>query len=595
MNSAALPAQIGKYWVKKLLGTGGMGRVFLAVDPDIGREVAIKLVTLGSDPQASERFLREAQTMGRLNHPNIVTLLEFGVDQQSPFLVLEFLAGEDLSQWMLRPHTLREQVQAMLDVAQAIAAAHKVGVLHRDLKPENVRVLDDGRCKLLDFGIAQSGAGQLTASGYFVGTPEFVAPEVMTGSAHSAAADINALGLLFYTMLCGSNPFRGDNVQATVARVVQLEPTPLSKRLTGMPPQLSALIHRCLAKQPELRPESADSLVQALTALLAQIHPDARLAELPPPSNTAPFPTTPAPSRTQATAGVRVAATAPARRTRWLTGVVSLLVTAAVAWWWLQAAPPKVAPVVAPPRASSEAATVTKPADTVAPQLSQPAATLPAVPAAKPAELAPTSSESAAADKADRPTADTDTRTTSALTEAEPESRAPAAGALPKAPPPKSASSATEVAAQPSETLRPSVTEVPASTVPAAEPAQPPVSAAAPLDAPQPIAPHEATTGPPPADTVQVQISRFSPRTLRAGRNVTMRLEGSGLASVNAVVVSVGGTPDPRFRVGALTHSGDGSIEFNLNVARGVPLGSYALVLQGANLRAAPVILEVSL
>ena len=308
MNSAALPAQIGKYWVKKLLGTGGMGRVFLAVDPDIGREVAIKLVTLGSDPQANERFLREAQTMGRMNHPNIVTLLEFGVDQQSPFLVLEFLSGEDLSQWMLRPHTLREQVQVMLDVAQAIAAAHKVGVLHRDLKPENVRVLDDGRCKLLDFGIAQSGAAQLTASGYFVGTPEFVAPEVMSGVAHSAAADIYALGLLFYTLLCGSNPFRGDTVQVTVSRVVQHEPPLLSKRLSGIPVELAALIHSCLAKQPELRPASADSLVQALTRELAKINPDERLGELPPPSNTALMPTTPAPSKTQTAASVTPAA-----------------------------------------------------------------------------------------------------------------------------------------------------------------------------------------------------------------------------------------------------------------------------------------------
>lgn len=126
--------------------------------------------------------------------------------------------------------------------------------------------------------------------------------------------------------------------------------------------------------------------------------------------------------------------------------------------------------------------------------------------------------------------------------------------------------------------------------VPAPEPA-PPVSAAVPSVA----LPIEPRSSPAPAEPLQVEISRFSPRTLRAGRAVTLRLEGSGLASVNAVVVGSAGAPDPRFRVGALTHVGDGGLEFNLNVARGVPLGTYALILQGENLRAAPVLLEVSL
>ncbi|HWS28134.1 MAG TPA: protein kinase, partial [Xanthomonadales bacterium] len=452
MSSAALPAQIGKYWVKKLLGTGGMGRVFLAVDPDIGREVAIKLVTLGSDPQANERFLREAQTMGRMNHPNIVTLLEFGVDQQSPFLVLEFLSGEDLSQWMLRPHTLREQVQVMLDVAQAIAAAHKAGVLHRDLKPENVRVLDDGRCKLLDFGIAQSGAAQLTASGYFVGTPEFVAPEVMTGSAHTAAADIYALGLLFYTMLCGSNPFRGDTVQVTVARVVQHEPTPLAKRLTGVPVELAALIHQCLAKEPELRPVSADSLVHALTRELARIKPDERLGELPPPSNTAVLPTTP-PSRTQTTASVTSATVAqPATRAWWVAAAL-LLVSGASAWWLLQA-PPAVAPGVQMPSASDEPAVELRPPASAA--ASQPVALTPAEPEPKSAQ-APQAADSANADRSESAGVHTDL------------------------------------------TPPPAVVE-PEASEPAPDIARPPVSAVLPPVAPPTITPPEPSASPAPAD-----------------------------------------------------------------------------------------------
>ncbi|HWS25299.1 MAG TPA: hypothetical protein VN259_01870 [Xanthomonadales bacterium] len=140
----------------------------------------------------------------------------------------------------------------------------------------------------------------------------------------------------------------------------------------------------------------------------------------------------------------------------------------------------------------------------------------------------------------------------------------------------------------------PAVVE-PEASEPTPDIARPPVSAVLPPVAPPTITPPEPSASPAPADPVQVEISRFSPRTLRAGRNVTLRLEGSGLASVSAVVVNSGGAPDPRFRVGALTHAGDASIEFSLNVARGVPLGTYALILQGENLRAAPVLLEVSL
>jgi serine/threonine-protein kinase len=579
VNSGAQPAQIGKYWVKRLLGTGGMGRVFLALDPDIGREVAIKLVTLGSDPQASERFLREAQTMGRLNHPNIVTLLEFGVDQQSPFLVLEFLSGEDLSQWMLRPHTLREQVQVMLDVAQAITAAHKVGVLHRDLKPENVRVLDDGRCKLLDFGIAQSGAGQLTASGYFVGTPEFVAPEVMSGAAHSAAADIYALGLLYYTMLCGANPFRGDTVQATVARVVQLDPPPLSKRVTGVPVELEMLIHGCLAKQPEQRPASADSLVQALSTVLARVPADARVGDAPTPSDTAPYPTTPAPSKTHASAVARppTAAAAPKSRAGWAVAAVLLLVSAVSAWWLLQPAPVPDPTSAIPATAPSEAATaVVPPTDAPPPVTGQPVDLTSTATATQPGPVGRDTTAPPVAVQPPPVPVDVAPPTVAAESVSRPQ---PAATPAPET---------ADVAAKPVES-KPSV-------VPSAQPTSSPAPA---QDVPQAIAeqppepvPEVLTTAVTP---VPVQVARVNPRVLRAGRNVTMRLEGSGLAAVSSVVINAGGVVDTRFRVGALEHSGDAALQFNLNVARGVPLGSYALVLRGADVRAEPILLEVSL
>jgi len=589
VSSGDVPAQIGKYTVKRLLGSGGMGRVYLAVDPDIGREVAIKLVTLGSDPQASERFLREAQTMGRLNHPNIVTLLEFGVDQQSPFLVLEFLSGEDLSQWMLRLHTLREQVMVMQDIALAIAAAHKVGVLHRDLKPENVRVLDDGRCKLLDFGIAQSGAGQLTASGYFVGTPEFVAPEVMSGATHTAAADIYALGLLYYTMLCGANPFRGDTVQATVARVVQLDPMPLSRRVTGVSVELETLIHACLSKQPEARPTSAEGLALALSAELARIPADAHVGDVPILRDTAPYPITPIRSQTQASpVGKPIVTAVPVSRNLWVWAVVLLMVSAAGAWWLSQTAP--LPPTPTPPAAAVQAAisrpetAAAVPVESQAPVPVQPVETM-EIATELPHEPAPARTD--ANPGAGQPAPTTPTTATTATT----------------APPldesdrllrtaPTTSSNPVGDRAEPAAVALPVVATRPepqlASTSMTANVSPPTVAEQQPV----PLDERTATAA---AEPLQLRVVHINPKVLRAGRMVTMRLEGAGLTRVSAVAIYSGGAVDARFRVGAIERAGDGALEFRLNVARGVPLGSYALVLLGENIRTEPILLEVSL
>jgi eukaryotic-like serine/threonine-protein kinase len=572
VNAEALPAQIGKYWVKRLLGSGGMGRVFLAVDPDIGREVAIKLVTLGKDPQANERFLREAQTMGRMNHPNIVTLLEFGVDQQTPFLVLEFLSGEDLSQWMHRAQPLRAQVQVMLGVAEAIAAAHRVGVLHRDLKPENVRVLEDGRSKLLDFGIAQSGASSLTASGYFVGTPEFVAPEVMSGAAHTALSDIYSLGLLFYTMLAGDNPFRGDTVQSTVARVIATVVPPLSSRVIGVPAGLAALVQDCLQKQPEQRPLDAGAVVARLQEVLSHIGADAVVQQIKPSAATAPQPILASATRTGSKTSV-----APSKRP-WLLALGALLVVAVGAWWLLQAPAPVAAPEI--------------------PQ--QPVAVTPPVATSTKPEPKPADADTALADPIDQPVVGSQ-EPAGASTSNPDVAPEPVAAQPPRA---VQQDRPVEVAAKPQSTPvrstepRPSDrerTDAPISVQPDREPAavvdEPATAAPAPpVVAAQPPAPE-----PEPAKVSTASVIRCTPKTLRAGRSATMRIEGSGLAVVQSAKITSGGAVDSRFGVGELRHSGDGAIEFSLKVARGVPLGSYALLLQGPNLQVDPILLEVSL
>lgn len=576
VNTDTLPKQIGKYWVKRLLGSGGMGRVFLAVDPDIGREVAIKLVTLGRDPQANERFLREAQTMGRLNHPNIVTLLEFGVDQQSPFLVLEFLSGEDLSQWMHRPQTLRAQVQVMLGVAEAIAAAHRVGVLHRDLKPENVRVLEDGRCKLLDFGIAQSGDSSLTASGYFVGTPEFVAPEVMSGASHTPSSDVYALGLLFYTLLAGENPFRGDTVQSTVARVVAAPLPALASRISGAPKPLLKLIEQCVQKLPEQRPASADDLVLRLREILAGIGPDARVQQIAPSTETAPAPI--AGGLTRGASPVLPTSTRSARSRRWwLAGLLPV----ALAIWWLWLATLEQDPASTSPDENAAVAT-SAPASSI-----EKAADVDAAVVAE----TPTSPTQAASPEPTPPQpppeAKSETRTEGEIQmpASARERPMPAASAPTKPTVPAAQATAAPVSSAPAgkPELKPAepIIQLPPTAPPAAEPTA----------SQEPVTDQPSEAAPPPS----IRIDRFSPRVIRAGRSVTLRIEGSGLEAIDTAMVSSGGVADARFRIGQFKRRSDGGIEFSLSVARGVPLGSYALLLQGSRGNAEPIILEVSL
>lgn len=577
MTAAGVPTQIGKYRVLRLLGSGGMGRVYLAEDPDIGRQVAIKRVTLGADPQARERFIREAQTMGRLNHPNIVTLLEYGVDGDTPFLVLEFLSGEDLSQWMLRPQRLRDQLGVMLGIAEALAAAHRMGVLHRDLKPENVRVLEDGRCKLLDFGIAQSGGGQLTASGYFVGTPEFVAPEVMSGAAHTAAADIYAFGLLCYVLLCGDNPFRGDTVQATVARVIQREVPRLDKRLGGLPAGLANLVHACLAKQPELRPADAGQLIANLRQIRAGVAADATLRELPQAGNTAPQPL-PAPSRTRASVAARTSPARPQPAWRWPLLTLGLVLAGVAGWWVLQLPPPPAPPPAPDTRVEPAAAPTSIVVAPAAPAQSSPlpdAGTLADTPTEEPGASAVEEREPPAASPSQAP-----------APAVKPE---PKPAPRPEPPAPVAVTPTTTPATMPTDDTPPVVRE-------------PPPALPAPATETEPVAPQAGTMAakpePAPVSTpalIELRIDHMAPRVLRAGRSASVRIAGGGLAAVTGVVIASGGAADARFRVGELRHVGDGALEFTLNVARGVPLGSYAVLLQGEGLRHPPILLEISL
>lgn len=593
---AAPLGRIGKYEVLRLLGSGGMGRVYLARDPDIDREVAIKRVSLSADPQAQERFLREARTMGRLNHPDITTLLEFGMHEGAPFLVLELLSGEDLSQWMQRAHTPREQLQVMLDISRGLDAAHRAGTLHRDLKPDNIRVLEDGRCKLLDFGIADTGAEHLTASGYFVGTPEFIAPEVVSGEAHTASADLYALGLLFYVLLAGENPLRGDTLQATVARVVQRVPPPLERRVSGVPIALCQIIGRCLSKEPDSRPHDAGELITVLECCLAETSAEQRVSV----------------QTLDVTQEVSRASIEPTglsvqlrqqRRRRWPWGVAAATVLLVIALplslrWRAQPTLPLAPAQEDRQPAQAEPASRVGMLDQGQEVAAEPSVTVPppdgrtsAVTAdtREPDQSEPNVGESAA----------TEPTSAEASPQEKPVDHEPEPA--PVKPAPQTPSSAPPISARPAP--KPTTAPVRESTDIATADSSTDTS---PVPA-EPVPPTTATvtqtnatparTEPPPptATPIEVQVADYAPHVLRQARSASVSVRGSGLAAVEDAAVLIGGKVDDRFRIGPLEHDGDDTLRFIITVERNVPHGNYALLLQGSTIRATPLMLRVGL
>ncbi|HEX9082634.1 MAG TPA: serine/threonine-protein kinase, partial [Holophagaceae bacterium] len=208
--------QLGKFKILRQLGHGAMGEVYLGQDPAIGREVAIKTIrseaALG--PEARERFAREAQAAGTLNHPNLVTIHEFGEDQGMLYLAMEYVPGSDLGA-LFRERALApvDLLEVLAQVCDGLAYAHARGVLHRDIKPSNIRVHREGagwRAKVMDFGVARMEGSDLTSTGTILGTFGYMAPEYIRNGAAEARSDLFAVGVMLYEGLSGRRPFEGD-------------------------------------------------------------------------------------------------------------------------------------------------------------------------------------------------------------------------------------------------------------------------------------------------------------------------------------------------------------------------------------------------
>ncbi len=329
------PLKLGRYEVVRELGKGAMGVVYLAKDPLIGRLVALKTIRAiahADDDETKEfqqRFIREAQAAGILNHPSIVTVHDIGQDDTSnvSFIAMEYVEGQNLKEVLSqgRNLTFEQSADIVAQVAEALDFAHAKGIVHRDVKPANIILVDGIRAKITDFGIAKiaSGAANLTTTGQFLGTPNYMAPEQVKGAPVDGRTDIFALGICLYECLTRRKPFGGDSLTSISYKIVHEPFPPLHDVNPQIPELFEEVVAHCLAKDPAKRYQRARDLALALRAVARgdrPTRPEPMLAEetmvtreRPQPTVEVPFPeATPVPAGTVAVAAPIVAAASAA-------------------------------------------------------------------------------------------------------------------------------------------------------------------------------------------------------------------------------------------------------------------------------------------
>jgi serine/threonine protein kinase len=269
--------KIGKYEILSKLGEGGMGVVYKAKDPLIDRIVAIKMMTgaFAEEKEARERFLREARAVGRLHHPNIVTIYELGVEGSSPYMVMEFLEGQGLESVLSArvAVTLVQKLEYMAQICNALHCAHEHDIIHRDVKPANVIVMKGGtQVKLVDFGIARAGNSGMTRTGFAIGTTSYMSPEQIEASKTlDRRSDIFSAGIMMYEVLTNNLPFPGNEPIAIAIKILR-EPYPkLAAYLAEYPPELDDIMARALAKDREERYSTAEEFAFDLSRLIDQL------------------------------------------------------------------------------------------------------------------------------------------------------------------------------------------------------------------------------------------------------------------------------------------------------------------------------------
>src|SRR5258706_6522796 len=275
---------IAQYTIVSKIGEGGMGEVYRARDTKLGRDVAIKVLpaAFSENIDRLNRFEQEAQAAGALNHPNILVIFHIGTHEGAPYIVSELLEGETLRERMAGTALpQRKAIDYGLQIARGLAAAHEKGIVHRDIKPDNVFVTNDGRIKILDFGLAKlTGASDATQSqtevptrkvntdpGTVMGTMGYMSPEQLKGQLADHRSDIFSFGAILYEMLSGKRAFRGDSMAETMSAILREDPADLSETNKTISPALERVVRHCLEKNPAERFHSARDLAFAIESL----------------------------------------------------------------------------------------------------------------------------------------------------------------------------------------------------------------------------------------------------------------------------------------------------------------------------------------
>jgi serine/threonine protein kinase len=267
--------KIGKYDVVKELGRGGMGVVYKAHDSLMERDVAIKLISemVLAVPEIKSRFLREAQTAGKLSHENITVIFDVGEDNGRPFIVMEYLEGSDLGEMIEEGKELSqiEKLDYAIQICRGLSYSHSKGIIHRDIKPGNIRVTAGKKVKIMDFGIARAESSNLTRTGAIIGTPYYMSPEQVQGKKIDKRSDIFSFGVLFYELLTKRKPFPGDEPTGVMYKIVFEEPDRIDDKALSQPRELRQIVLKLLAKDPEKRYQDLSETAVELEKILGQM------------------------------------------------------------------------------------------------------------------------------------------------------------------------------------------------------------------------------------------------------------------------------------------------------------------------------------
>ncbi len=278
MGDGTARPTLGRYEVLKELGQGATGTVYLGRDPKINREVAIKTLRYPEvEPDHLEevktRFFREAEAAGNLSHPNIVTIFDVGEDHDIAYIAMELLDGQDLTHYCRGENLLpvKRVLGVIFSVAEALSYAHSEGVVHRDIKPANIVLLDNDQVKVTDFGIARLMDISQTQTGVVLGTPGYMSPEQVAAKKVDGRSDLFSLGVVFYELLTGEKPFKGDTVQTVMAAIAKSPYTPVRKVAPRTPPCCVKIVDKLLVKSVTKRLNPAAEAVKQIQLCLDRL------------------------------------------------------------------------------------------------------------------------------------------------------------------------------------------------------------------------------------------------------------------------------------------------------------------------------------